>query len=308
MRAITLLLFLICSTAAAATEYVRTGAAEFNRSDRYITESATVGDRFRVDVLLPLGYDPQNTKYPVIYVTDANYLLSSVAATYLAQAYAEYPKSIIVGIGWDVPSITRIRVRDLTPTCDAAYQQQSKLTDSECGQADKFISYINNELRPFIDAQYSTNGDSTLVGYSFGGLFALHVLFNHTDTFDRYVIGSASMNWDDQFVFSSEARYAKSHSDLAKVVYLSAGELELDGTLSNAFRLYETLLQRDYPGLRIKMEFIADETHMTSISSMSMRGLGFVLNTENKRAGNKSAGNESAGNESAGKEIADPRN
>ena len=85
------------------------------------------------------------------------------------------------------------------------------------------------------------------------------------------------MDWDDEFVFRSEARYAKRHTNLAKTVYLSAGELELDGTISNAYRMYETLLKRNYPGLRINMELLTDETHMTGINPMAMRGLGFVL-------------------------------
>lgn len=255
----------------------RVSGVEFDRSDRYLMRSESVDDLFKVDVLLPLGYRASNDSYPTVYVTDANYLLYSAAATYLAQATGEFPKLIIVGVGWDVPSITRIRVRDLTPTCDEEFQSNRNLADAECGHADDFVAFIRDELQPFVEATYRTTQDDTLVGYSFGGLFALHVLFNHTDVFDRYVIGSPSMNWDDQFVFDAEEAYFRKQKDLAKKVYLSAGGLEGDRTIPNAYLMYERLISRNYPGLDIELEVLEGETHMTSINPAVMRGLRSVL-------------------------------
>lgn len=253
------------------------GAVALDRSQRLLIESQAVGDRFRIDVLLPLGYESSTERYPVVYVTDSNYLLYSAAATYLAQATGEYPKMIIVGIGWDVPSITRIRVRDLTPTCPKAYRKSRAMTKAECGQANGFVDFIRNELQPLVNERYRASGDSTLVGYSYGGLFALHVLFNHSDLFDRYVIGSASMDWDDEYVFRMEQRYAEQHKDLDKRVFLSAGGLEGDGTIPSAYRMHEQLLARKYPSLEVALKVFDGETHMTNISTTVMGGLGYVL-------------------------------
>lgn len=268
---------LLSATSLAAADDYRVGAVELERSDRYLLPSEHVGDRFRIDVVLPIGYGSSDERYPVVYVTDSNYLLYSALSTYLAQATGEYPKVILVGIGWDVPSITRIRVRDLTPTCNREYRSSRSMTKAECGQADAFVQFIGNELQPFIDERYRTAGDDTLVGYSYGGLFALHVLFNHTDLFNRYVIGSASMNWDDEYVFRMEQRYAKKHDDLAKRVYLSAGGLESDGTIPNTYRMFEQLRSRQYPGLHVDMQVFENETHMTNINPTVMRGLAYVL-------------------------------
>ena len=69
--------------------------------------------------------------------------------------------------------------------------------------ADKFAQFIDTELKPFINSKYRATDDSTLVGYSFGGLFALHVLFNRNAVFDRYLIGSPSMDWDGDAGFAS---------------------------------------------------------------------------------------------------------
>ena len=194
-----------------AAEPARVGSVEYDNSDRYLIESKAVGDRFRIDVIPPIGYAEEKGNYPFVYVTDANYLLSSVAASYLAQATGEHQKVIIVGIGWDVPSITRIRVRDFSPTCDKAFKTEHSMSDEECGQADKFVAFIKNELQPFVEKHYRSSKENTLVGYSFGGLFALHVLFNHPEVFDNYLIGSAAMNWDDKFVFRSEEQLSLIH-------------------------------------------------------------------------------------------------
>ena len=277
MKSILIFVLLLFSVSVIAENPERIGSAELDNSDRYLLDSKQVGDRFRIDVLLPIGYAESGQRYPVVYVTDANYLLASTAATYLAQATGEYPKMIIVGIGWDVPSIRRIRVRDLTPTCSDEYKSRQSMTSEECGQADKFSHFIGKELQPFIDKTYRTSRDNTLVGYSYGGLFALHVLFNHSELFDRYVIGSASMDWDNEFVFRAEQQYAKNNKELSKSVYLSAGGLEGDGTIPVAYLMYEQLVARNYPGLKIKLEVLAGETHMTSINSAVMRGIGYVL-------------------------------
>jgi len=272
-----LVVLLLLTFSASAEDYQRIGGVEYDRSDRYLIESKSVGDKFRIDVILPIGYSTATTRYPVVYVTDANYLLPSAAASYLAQATNEFPKMIIVGIGWNVPSITRIRVRDLSPTCDAEFKAEQSMTDKECGQADRFIGFIKNELQPFIGKKYRSTDESTLMGYSFGGLFALHVLFNHPDTFQNYVIGSAAMRWDDKFVFKSEKIYAKNHKDMPKAVYLSAGSEEGSATIPNTYLMYEQLLSRKYPNLRVHMDVIEGETHMTSINPFAIRGLGYVM-------------------------------
>lgn len=277
MRYVLLFFAILVGSPLSADRIERRGAAEIDRSERYLIESASVGDAFIVDVILPIGYGQGEERYPVVYVTDSNYLLPSAAATLLAQARGEYPRMIIVGVGWDVPSIARIRTRDLTPTCSEQYKADRSYGDHECGHADAFARFFSEELKPFVDQTYRASGDDTLVGYSFGGLFGLHVLFKQPDLFDRYVLGSASIEWDDEVLFRSEAVYAAEHSDLAKTVYLSVGSEEADGTIPRSYRMAEQLRARGYPGLKLEMEILDGESHLTSINAFVMRGLRSVL-------------------------------
>ncbi len=256
------------------------GGVTLDRSSQFSFPSEAVGDAFRIDVVLPIRYEESDQRYQVVFVTDSNYLLSSAAATQLAQATGHLPPVILVGIGYDVPSISgisQIRVRDFSPSCDASYVKRTSLPPHLCGKADAFIEFIQSELKPFIDEKYRTNGDNTLVGYSFGGLFALHALFTRNEVFDRYVIGSPSIEWDDELLFKQEAAYAEKNKDLAKNVYLSVGGLEGYETIPNTFLMYERLLSREYPGLKLQVELLPDETHMTAINATVMRGLRAVL-------------------------------
>ena len=280
MRLIVFLMLIHTAGPAAAEEPVLIDSTALDRSSRFEFHSERVDDTFRIDVILPIGYDEADESYPIVLVTDSNYLLASAAATDLAQATGHLPKVILVGIGYDVPSIadtSRIRVRDFTPTCDNEYVAATSLPRNLCGKADRFIAFIRDELKPFIISRYRATGDTTLVGYSFGGVFALHALFAGNDIADRYVVGSPSIEWDGEVLFDEENAYAKAHADLAKVVYLSVGGLEGNATIPNCYLMYERLISRDYPGLTVQIEILDDETHMTAINATVMRGLRSVF-------------------------------
>ena len=281
MRPAHFLLLIVWAAAAPATaEPYEVGSVAYDRSERFLLPSEAVGDVFRIDVILPIGYDESEDAYPVVLVTDSDYLLASAAATQLAQATDHLPKLILVGIGYDVPSIAdtaQVRVRDFTPTCDKGFVERNAHPKELCGKADNFVAFIRNELKPLIKSRYRASDDTTLVGYSFGGVFALHALLSRVDVADRYVIGSASIEWDGEVLFDQESRYASAHDDLAAIVYLSAGGLEGNATIPNAYLMYEQLRERSYPGLTIGLEVLDGETHMTAISSTVMRGLRWVF-------------------------------
>ena len=77
--------------------------------------------------------------------------------------------------------------------------------DARLGGADVFLSFIDDELKPFIAARYPANvDDAALVGHSLGGLFTLHVLFTSPESFDRYIALSPAANYGDGVLFREE--------------------------------------------------------------------------------------------------------
>jgi predicted alpha/beta superfamily hydrolase len=78
-----------------------------------------------------------------------------------------------------------------------------------------------------IQANYRIDSkDTSVLGHSFGGLFALYALLKAPDTFNRYIISSPSIWWNPQTIFEYEENLASEHSDLSAKVFLSAGTLE----------------------------------------------------------------------------------
>ncbi|RZJ27147.1 MAG: alpha/beta hydrolase, partial [Flavobacterium sp.] len=99
------------------------------------------------------------------------------------------PKSIVVGIA------NVDRRRDFTyPTTIQKDKQDFPTT----GGSEKFIRFIENELQPFIEKKYNTNGKNMLIGQSLGGLLAAEILVKKPTLFSSYVIISPSFWWDNE--------------------------------------------------------------------------------------------------------------
>ena len=148
--------------------------------------SRNVADTLHIFISVPDDYSTSGKSYPTLYVLDGDvaYGMAVSIARYI-QIGGNIPELIVVGIGYGSIDKTagNKRNRDYRP-------------DNEDG-AQKFLSFINEELIPFIDSTYRTiPGDRTINGYSIGGLFALYTLFTQPDTFSRYIVGSPYLKND----------------------------------------------------------------------------------------------------------------
>jgi predicted alpha/beta superfamily hydrolase len=103
------------------------------------------------------------------------------------------PRMIVVGI------LNTDRSRDLTPTI-ATVNENGKTSrrSGRTGGGEKFVSFMKNELIPYIDSSYRTSAGRILIGHSLGGLTVMNVLVNHTDLFNAYVAIDPSMWWDNR--------------------------------------------------------------------------------------------------------------
>ena len=63
-------------------------------------------------------------------------------------------------------------------------------------------------------------------GHSYGALFGAHVLLTEPAMFERYVLSSPSLWFDQRVMFERERRYAATHADLPAKVFLSIGSYE----------------------------------------------------------------------------------
>jgi uncharacterized protein len=157
-------------------------------------QSKQLGEKRTLNIYLPGGYNPSDSiKYPVIYLLDGSADEDFIHIVGLVQFNSfewinRVPKSIVVGIA------TVDRRRDFTfPTTIADDQKKYPTT----GHSDKFIAFIEKELQPYINTKYKTNNDRTIIGQSLGGLFATEVLLTKPTLFNRYIIVSPSLWWNN---------------------------------------------------------------------------------------------------------------
>ena len=254
--------------------------------------SKEINQEFVINIGLPPNYSEDHDKYPVVYVTDAGpNFIGLMGSIPLMQLVNDLPSFVLVGISYksqnSMDSMS-LRNRDLTPTNDKVWMATQKdmykifgedLPQVEAGGAKYFLDFINDEIKPFINNKYYVDTtDQTYCGFSLGGLFGLYTLFNSSNSFKRYVIGSPSIWWDDRYILKVEEEYAKKNKNLSAKVFMSIGDLEEEEgdnfkMILNMKTLSKTLLSRKYEGLDLKTAIFEDETHCSAISATLNRGL-----------------------------------
>ena len=257
---------------------VSTRAAETAEADPPAAQPFVLGEvrtmRSRIleqertlNVYLPEGYSPDSARtYPVIYVLDgsANEDFPHIAG--LAQfmnMYGLLPPSIVVGIA------NVDRKHDFTyPT----RSDSDKVWVPNSGGSAAFIRFIGEELQPFVDSTYRTNGGRTIIGQSLGGLLATEVLFKHPELFDDYILVSPSLWWDNGSLADSAARWMQNDATHPKQVFLAMARD--DDMMRRPVETVKAALKANArPTLRWAHEEFPGETHATILHRAVYRGL-----------------------------------
>lgn len=265
----------------------------------HVVQTSTIPEKLRLHVALPADSDGASC-YPVVYLLDAHWFfpLAHDMVRLLEEA-RELPPLVLVGIGYDLPGdsprgaeerASDLRCRDLTPTPDVTEWWRKAGADRplggalETGGGGAFLRVIEEEVKPLMRRLYPCDAqDETLAGFSLGGLFALQVLFQNPACFRRYIAGSPSLWWDNGAIFSIEERYAASHEDLDKTIFLSVGGEEQSGSaapcamVSNFKRLEDRLRSRRYPSLKWRAVILDGDTHASAPARTFTQGLQTVF-------------------------------
>jgi uncharacterized protein len=124
--------------------------------------------------------------YPVIYLLDGDANFNDLVSIteFMSNAGLCSPM-MVVGI------LHPDRMKDLTFGTD-------KETSGITGNGEKFISYIEKELIPYIESNYPTASYKIFIGHSVGGLTVVNTLLHHPNLFDAYVSLDGALWWNDQ--------------------------------------------------------------------------------------------------------------
>jgi uncharacterized protein len=272
-RTLFLLSLLGCS-AIPRSEVPRVG---IQQSELQALKSALYQENFELHVWLPLSYakDPLK-KYPVIYLTDSD--LQFPAVSYIMGRLIkndDMPEAILVGIGYNTTYedwyYTK-RVRDLTPV------PWNSKDFHQAGGADKFSQFLEAEVFPFVERSYRVQADNrTLIGQSFGGLFAHDLMLKRPQLFQKYLIISPSVWFGNRYLLKAEAAYSQKNKSIQARVYTSVGGDEPGYFVEDWKRLNQQLLDHRYSGLEMRTELLEHENHRSVSPRAFTNGLRFLF-------------------------------
>ncbi len=246
------------------------------------------GMEYPINVHLPPTYGMNEDSYPVIYYTDAFFTTEIVTGTKkILELSGKMANTILVGISHDgdLMRFVKNRSRDFIPT---HIPQDEIMVYPEAtpasGGADRFLAFIEHELIPFVEKEYRANpSDRGLIGSSYGGLFAAWTMVNRPELFQRYLINSPALYWDDYLFFRQEEELWQKSQTLKAKVYIAAGENELEPFLQSVIRFRERFTAHNYQGFEFTFHIMSERDHETSFIEALPNGLLYLYGNNHPR-------------------------
>jgi len=227
-------------------------------------QSKELNEKRILNIYLPEGYNPaEATKYPVIYLLDGSADEDFIHISGLVQFNSfewinQVPKSIVVGIA------TVDRRRDFTfPTT----VENDKTRFPTTGHSDQFIAFIEKELQPFIEKKYKTNDSKTIIGQSLGGLLGTEILLKKPTLFNKYVIVSPSLWWNNGSLLDLDSEMLKENFKQPTEIYIAVGKEGLAPTaIPHVMEVDANLLAEKLKGSKSKnvktyFDYFPEENH-----------------------------------------------
>lgn len=249
---------------------------------------------YNLFIRVPNDYGIDNKSYPILVVLDPNFLFSSLyGINSVAQNY------IICGIGHDGVDFCDLSQKERSDISEIARSRDflpfgldpnifiegapKDLVDSilKCtGKADDFILIIKNQIITFLESNFRTSHDHTILGHSFGGVFVCFALLKYPEIFSNYIAISPILDsryyvqkemFGNQYKFSEEKK---------SNVYIAIGSLENDDRTTNYLQKLENECRKitDHEQIIGKFELVQGEDHVSVGLSGMLRGFRFINN------------------------------
>ena len=202
-------------------------------------QSKIMNEKRTVIIHLPESYTTNpNKKYPVMYVLDGTSQDNHTAVKIDILSKLElFPEAIVVGI----PNTSGHRSRDQTPHY---MKVDIDKDDSELGNGDNFLKFIETELITYIETNYRTNGFRTLSGNSRGGLFTFYAMLESPELFNGYLCYSPAFWRENALIVEKAKTFFIQNSNINSFVFMSLGDQEND-KMKNGYTKMVSLIENE---------------------------------------------------------------
>ena len=173
----------------------------------------------KIWLYLPKGYENSTKKYPVIYMHDAQNLFdtkTSFAGEWNVDEKLDSLNAQVIVVG--IENGGDKRLEELTPYKNEKYGG---------GNADKYLEFIVNTLKPEIDKKYKTKTNAkntTIMGSSLGGLVSFYAVIKYPDVFGKAGVFSPAF-WINRLDING---YMTNSKKLKAKIYFLCGDSEGD--------------------------------------------------------------------------------
>lgn len=178
---------------------------------QFLLHSKAINEDRTIWIHTPPEYNTSTDTYPVLYLLDggSHFKYVSEMVDFLSDFETNFiSKMIIVAI----PNTER--GRDFTPRFDV----------KENGAAN-FLSFIKDELVPYIDKNYRTQPYRILEAHSLGGLFGIYANENAPELFQASIFISPALTGDKnrEKVMEDFISYLKKNKQLSRKFFVTIG-------------------------------------------------------------------------------------
>lgn len=201
---------------------------EIAQIDNIKINSKELNQKREILVYTPKNYtENQYSYYDVFYVFDSqNREFFDYTHSIISFLNDADKKFIVVGIPSPyIEKLNYARNNDLLP-----YPKNTAIKDfygGYAGNANNFLSYVKNEVVPYIENHYRTLKHRTAIGHSLSASFVIYSLLNEPNLFDNCIAISPNFSFDKERLVDDLYHFDFSKLKTNKYLYLSnANEAE----------------------------------------------------------------------------------
>lgn len=199
--------------------YISQSQSAFNNIARHVIDSQNLNGKRVIDISLPANYQETapHIKYPLVVVLDGEMLFHSVSGFVQFQAMnSQMPEAIVVGIQ-NAPE-TR---RDMTPKPLSAKGEPLWFG----GKEDLYLSFIQNEVLPFLEKSYRIADFKVLIGLSPSASLTLHSFWKQPRLFAGYIVVNqadfGAVGYGSETIFDKVINSVKQQEIGKRYLYIS---------------------------------------------------------------------------------------
>jgi predicted alpha/beta superfamily hydrolase len=252
------MMILLVNAPSLSCEYHNSTESKVKIYSRILSEERTLS------VALPDEYEATENVYPVLYVLDAEgeKLFSGCVSTAVdLYKKGRIPQMIVIGI-WNTS-----RNRDMIP--DIVSHRPGS------GGSMEFLSFIREELMPYIGQNYRTTDFSMLYGMSNSALFTVYALLEMPETFNAYIASSPMIGHCPDFIKKKTEAFVKNVKLDDRVLFMIYGSVDSRRVTDYVPEFQKYLETKAPQNFICSLEILEGEGHVPN--SSLKRGLQYIF-------------------------------